>query len=371
MIKKYAESTYKKKLRETGIPANTVDELDYCLTSIGHFYMIIEVEEIWDIVKKFTKISKNVFDTLFPILYRNPLGSYEVEPLSEYYVDGPEDLVLTDLDSFTILKTDSDFSENAEDNKTVDFDELFDFDMDGWTWLDKQRRGKPLYIPADLLSYYDLDYIEETPLVSQLRHFFAFEAGFDVKQADKPIQDFVNNTTNREYKSEIVNGLIMSIFDCGIRAPMPENQAFKRIMDLINEHGFVMKSTKQVDQLVKLIVDIMNNTRLPVNRGYTPNELGRMRPKGGIPEISFGPGIQNAIMNGELDAEEMKKEIAVRADFPMELKGNLISEINKSLGKGEEKWVNGTLIKGEKIRPNDPCPCGSGKKYKKCCGLKS
>ncbi|MBU0626162.1 SEC-C domain-containing protein [Patescibacteria group bacterium] len=23
-----------------------------------------------------------------------------------------------------------------------------------------------------------------------------------------------------------------------------------------------------------------------------------------------------------------------------------------------------------KIRPNDPCSCGSGKKYKKCCGIK-
>ena len=23
---------------------------------------------------------------------------------------------------------------------------------------------------------------------------------------------------------------------------------------------------------------------------------------------------------------------------------------------------------GRKIYPNDPCPCGSGKKYKKCCG---
>ena len=22
----------------------------------------------------------------------------------------------------------------------------------------------------------------------------------------------------------------------------------------------------------------------------------------------------------------------------------------------------------EKVGPNDPCPCGSGKKYKKCCG---
>ncbi len=26
------------------------------------------------------------------------------------------------------------------------------------------------------------------------------------------------------------------------------------------------------------------------------------------------------------------------------------------------------IVKAEKIYPNDPCPCGSGKKYKKCCG---
>ena len=29
------------------------------------------------------------------------------------------------------------------------------------------------------------------------------------------------------------------------------------------------------------------------------------------------------------------------------------------------------VVKAEKkIYPNDPCPCGSGKKYKKCCGKK-
>lgn len=27
-----------------------------------------------------------------------------------------------------------------------------------------------------------------------------------------------------------------------------------------------------------------------------------------------------------------------------------------------------TVVKKEKIGRNDPCPCGSGKKYKKCCG---
>ena len=26
---------------------------------------------------------------------------------------------------------------------------------------------------------------------------------------------------------------------------------------------------------------------------------------------------------------------------------------------------------GKKVGPNDPCPCGSGKKYKKCCGAPS
>ena len=26
------------------------------------------------------------------------------------------------------------------------------------------------------------------------------------------------------------------------------------------------------------------------------------------------------------------------------------------------------VVRGEKVGRNDPCPCGSGKKYKKCCG---
>lgn len=33
-----------------------------------------------------------------------------------------------------------------------------------------------------------------------------------------------------------------------------------------------------------------------------------------------------------------------------------------------EQKVSTTVVKGDKVYPNDPCPCGSGKKYKKCCG---
>ncbi len=36
----------------------------------------------------------------------------------------------------------------------------------------------------------------------------------------------------------------------------------------------------------------------------------------------------------------------------------------------KEQKSSTTVIKGAKVYPNDPCPCGSGKKYKKCCGKK-
>ena len=40
------------------------------------------------------------------------------------------------------------------------------------------------------------------------------------------------------------------------------------------------------------------------------------------------------------------------------------SEDNRPGKVGKQK----TVKKGNKVGRNDPCPCGSGKKYKKCCG---
>lgn len=43
-------------------------------------------------------------------------------------------------------------------------------------------------------------------------------------------------------------------------------------------------------------------------------------------------------------------------------------ETRKALYK--EQKSSTTIVKEKKIYPNDPCPCGSGKKYKKCHGRK-
>ncbi len=44
----------------------------------------------------------------------------------------------------------------------------------------------------------------------------------------------------------------------------------------------------------------------------------------------------------------------------------LTEERRKELYRQQK--ASGTIRKDKKIFPNDPCPCGSGKKYKKCCG---
>ena len=34
----------------------------------------------------------------------------------------------------------------------------------------------------------------------------------------------------------------------------------------------------------------------------------------------------------------------------------------------KQQWLGKSVLKDAKVSPNDPCPCGSGMKYKKCCG---
>ncbi len=70
------------------------------------------------------------------------------------------------------------------------------------------------------------------------------------------------------------------------------------------------------------------------------------------------------------DKEKLYKNmVAAKADWLYELpqwKEIYSEEELKKLYK--EQKESGTIRKEKKIGRNDPCPCGSGKKYKKCCG---
>jgi uncharacterized protein YchJ len=143
--------------------------------------------------------------------------------------------------------------------------------------------NKPYYIPdkEEFLKYADDFYYEWTPqlesLKSNLIRIFHKDA--------KLIEDLVDDIQ----------------LACSMEASIDE------VMYEFERRKLQIHTRAQLESIVKLIIDVKNNTRLWVNRGYTPVELRQL--------------------HGE--------QLAAAASG--------------------------------KVGRNDPCPCGSGKKYKKCC----
>ena len=74
----------------------------------------------------------------------------------------------------------------------------------------------------------------------------------------------------------------------------------------------------------------------------------------------------------DIDLEKLYYNmVEAKADWLYELSAwdkLLTAERRKEIYREQKK--SGTIVKPKKIGRNDPCPCGSGKKYKQCCGRK-
>ena len=79
---------------------------------------------------------------------------------------------------------------------------------------------------------------------------------------------------------------------------------------------------------------------------------------------------EDTVVSLAFDKEKLYKNmVAAKADWLYELPqwNDIYSEEElKKLYKDQKEST--TIRKEKKIGRNDPCPCGSGKKYKKCCG---
>ncbi|MBQ2252668.1 MAG: preprotein translocase subunit SecA [Clostridia bacterium] len=72
--------------------------------------------------------------------------------------------------------------------------------------------------------------------------------------------------------------------------------------------------------------------------------------------------IRNETVRSLLTVSPRKQQTAVRTV-------KITSENHSSVADGSAKKVPVKKKASEKVGRNDPCPCGSGKKYKKCCGM--
>ena len=124
----------------------------------------------------------------------------------------------------------------------------------------------------------------------------------------------------------------------------------------------------------------------------TPDEV----VEGTVKELAEKFGVELMTMTGFLDGindslkeanpiEEMEEDTKVNLGFDKELlyknmvaagadwlynleEWNDIFDEEKTKALYKEQKSSTTIVKGDRVYPNDPCPCGSGKKYKKCCG---
>lgn len=79
---------------------------------------------------------------------------------------------------------------------------------------------------------------------------------------------------------------------------------------------------------------------------------------------------EDTVVSLKFDKEKLYKNMVdAKADWLYELpqwESIFDEETRKALYLEQKK--SGTVVKGPKVGRNDPCPCGSGRKYKQCCG---
>ena len=200
------------------------------------------------------------------------------------------------------------------------------------------QAGKDFYIPnaQEVLDYARNLYLSQEPAYQNFREFLQHEIGMTYDEADAEALETWDKIQFDIDFTEIVQYII---------------DVYEDLLD----------GTK-IEKIIQLLQEVNNNTRMRIHRGHTPNEMMRK----GMEEDRLSqkpivvPGSTEAA-NLLKSASEELKEMGVCVDFD----SNAVIVPNNS----SQNNVFGQVANSfKKIYPNDPCPCGSGKKFKKCCG---
>ena len=206
--------------------------------------------------------------------------------------------------------------------------------------IKRNQQGKPYYVPDKnhLLEYVDPCYCEDTPEMRKLRAFL--KGNCDMSDEREAV-----------------------VFEELLRGARLAAIQLADVFEYLDNLGIRLKSQRDVERFTALYNAFHNTTRMSCNRGYTPDEMMRvMPPKEGFKSLSLGPNIKKYLQTGEMDIEDFRKQI-LTMDLPSEaMRFDLLKQLADIKPSASQPG------KQKKVGRNDPCPCGSGKKYKRCCG---
>ncbi len=206
--------------------------------------------------------------------------------------------------------------------------------------IEKAQEGKDFYLPGpdEIIEYTENGYPVSDPSYRRMKTFLVRKLNIDIFRVEELMPVIWNRV-----------GMGAGVSD---------------IMEIFEDEEIVFPADDAVQEFVSLMTDVNNNTRMAIHRGYTPNEMvGRMpsMPSGKRPTIVPMSSAAAEILG---DAAGGLKGMG----FDVDLDYNADEITTVAMPDG----ISGKTVMGKKkIYPNDPCPCGSGKKYKKCCGRKN
>jgi preprotein translocase subunit SecA len=146
------------------------------------------------------------------------------------------------------------------------------------------------------------------------------------------------------------------------------------------ERGLV---PEQLDSAWKSHLLVMDNLRSGVGlRGYAQEDPKIVYKREGMKEFdTMWEGVRDRVTEAVFRMEEMGDEEAQQALWAgarethqaaisaMQAREAQQTEAEMQTNTGSEgKKAEPIRNIGQKVGRNDPCPCGSGKKYKQCCG---
>lgn len=125
--------------------------------------------------------------------------------------------------------------------------------------------------------------------------------------------------------------------------------------------GFKIEAMNDAQEAIQAIIEFMNGVPYWRLMGNSSEETARkdmqkMRAEGRTPKISIGPSMRAMGIESWEQVQEMARK---GEDFP---------PFPGDMPFGEAPFADPYVRTEKKVGRNDPCPCGSGKKYKHCCG---
>ena len=145
-------------------------------------------------------------------------------------------------------------------------------------------------------------------------------------------------------------------------------------------HDYIVNNNQTIKDTKEEVININNNlTYINETIGIINNEIENINTLDHLREAVMmrGYGGQDPLRAYTIEGLDMYENMLMNIDkdvtlflLKAEVKQNTErKEVTKNkLTNDSDTTTTKTSRKVEKIGRNDPCPCGSGKKYKQCCG---